>query len=237
MEAFVISDIHGCLKEFKELIKDIDRIKTRIILVGDLIDRGPNSEQVIDFVRDNNIECVRGNHEDMAIECLPYLLDSKNMWALGSSNWYLNGGHDVIAQYSSIPKLITDIKWLETLPLFIKTNIKNKDNLELLVSHTWISQYQNIEKASKSFDFIWNREQPKQEDVETDYYNIFGHTPVDYLKQSIYHIGPEINPKPIFYKTACNIDTGCTYNRRGRRHLTGIFFPSLEVKQIKKEFN
>ena len=236
MEAFVISDIHGCFNEFIQLIKDIDRDKVRIISVGDILDRGPDSEKVIDYIRDNNIECIRGNHEDMAIECLPYLENPKQLWALGDSDWGLNGGHDVIDQYSSTTKLITDIKWLKTLPLFIKTGIKNKDNLELLVSHTWTTQYINIEKASRMFNFVWDRKQPKKKDIETDYYNIFGHTPVDYIKQSVYHSGPEVIPKPIFYKTAVNIDTGCTYNSRGRRYLTGIFFPSLEVKQVKKEF-
>ncbi len=228
MKVLVIGDIHGELETFKEFIKDIDRSKTRIILVGDLIDRGPNSEGVIDFVRNNAIECVKGNHEAMAEECLPYLKEG-NEWTLGGSDWVLNGGHDVIKQYSSKEKLINDIKWLSELPLFIKTGITNKNNLELLVSHTWVTGYADIEQASTSEMFVWNRKQPTKF-ANTAYYNIFGHTPTSYLHEG----SVEEIPTPIQTETNINIDTGCTYKTKGRGYLTGVFFPSLKIKQLKR---
>ncbi len=230
MKAFVIGDVHGSLIELKELIEGIDRTTTRIILVGDLIDRGMDSEGVVDFVRDNGIECVQGNHEAMLIECIPYLKEH-NSWALGGSDWALNGGHDVIRQYSSIKKLIADAQWLNKLPKYIETGILNSDGLELLVSHTWTSQYIDLKETSKSFGFVWSRNQPRVP-IETKHYNIFGHTPVDYIKKYLYNSDEDI-PKPIFYENACNVDTGCAYDCIGRRHLTGVFFPSLRVKQVK----
>lgn len=229
MKAFIIGDIHGSLTELKELIQDIDRSTTRIILVGDLIDRGKDSEGVIDFVRDNNIECVRGNHEDMLIECIPYLIEG-NKWALGDSDWYLNGGHDVFNQYSSLAKLIADAEWLKTLPKYIETGIINDDGKELLVSHAWTAQYNDIQQMSKQFTFTWNRNQPKYP-IDTPYYNIFGHTPTNYLNPYKYITKSE-RPEPIFYENACNIDTGCAYDTIGRGWLTGVFFPSLTVKQV-----
>jgi hypothetical protein len=166
----------------------------------------------------------------MLIECIPYLQEG-NRWALGDSNWYLNGGHDVLTQYSSIEKLISDAKWLATLPLYIETGITNDDNKELLVSHTWTAQYNDIEQQSKQFSFVWSRNQPRVP-IDTPYYNIFGHTPVDMLDKYEYNTPTDI-PQPIFYENACNIDTGCAYKTIGRGYLTGVFFPSLEVKQIK----
>ncbi len=114
MQAFVIGDIHGCFDEFTKIIEGIDRTKTRIILVGDLIDRGPDSEKVIDYVREHNIECVKGNHELMAEECLRDLKNF-NSYKLFCSNWFNNGGNDVFNQYntnSSLNKLIQNIEWL-----------------------------------------------------------------------------------------------------------------------------
>lgn len=247
MKAFVIGDIHGCLNQLKELVKDIDCNETQIFSVGDLIDRGPYSEEVIDFVRNNNISCVLGNHELMAIECLSKLKeysvesDKHVLYSLYESDWFYNGGHDVLKQYeknSSISKLISDIEWLETLPLYIETGIKDEYGLELLVSHTYISQ-KNLEESKKfKFDTVWDRSQANNgRKNRSRYYNIHGHTPVDYVNKKKYHqIPKQTIPEPEWYDGVANIDTGAPYDSHGRGWLTGVFFPSLEVLQVKGEF-
>ncbi len=61
---FVIGDIQGCYKEFKNLIKLIDPKKeNKFLCVGDLVNRGPESEKVVDYVMSNNIKSVFGNHD------------------------------------------------------------------------------------------------------------------------------------------------------------------------------
>lgn len=59
-----IGDIHGCHLEFAELL---DRLalapEDRLVLLGDLINRGPNSAAVIDLALKHNALCVLGNHE------------------------------------------------------------------------------------------------------------------------------------------------------------------------------
>ena len=234
MQALVIGDIHGCLPELTALIGAIPSDCTPY-LVGDLIDRGPSSEAVIDYVRANSIACVRGNHEAMAIEALPllreYIADPTPgaRYYLGGTDWFYNGGHDVFNQYianSSLEKLVSDIEWLATLPLFITTGIVDSDGLELLVSHTFTGKYRDLAlvAALDPFDFVWSREQP--DGAYETYYNIFGHTPTNYLTRLA---SP---PEPIFHPTACNIDTGCCYPTTGRGVLTGVYFPSLSVIQI-----
>lgn len=245
MQALVIGDIHGCLEQLKELIKDVDRTKTRIILCGDLIDRGPNSEGVIDFVYENSIECVKGNHELMAQECLPHLEDyitnknERSLYNLYESNWFYNGGHDVFNQYKkndNLDKLVSDIKWLSKLPIFIKTGITDKDGLELLVSHTWISHRPLESAEALEESFLWDRLQPVQKKNKTPYYNIYGHTPVDYINQKKYHRGSLTQPEAEWYDGACAIDTGCAYQARGRGTLTGVYFPSLTEVNVKNTF-
>jgi Calcineurin-like phosphoesterase. len=61
---FVIGDIQGCYKEFKNLLKIIDPNKeNKFFCVGDLVNRGPESEKVIEYVLENKIKSVLGNHD------------------------------------------------------------------------------------------------------------------------------------------------------------------------------
>ena len=61
---FVIGDIQGCYKEFKNLLKLIDPNKeNKFFCVGDLVNRGPESEKVIEYVLENKIKSVLGNHD------------------------------------------------------------------------------------------------------------------------------------------------------------------------------
>ena len=64
-KTLIIGDIHGCFHEFLALLKKANyKSKThRLILVGDIISRGPFSLKMLNWVKDNKIELVRGNHE------------------------------------------------------------------------------------------------------------------------------------------------------------------------------
>src|SRR5271168_1227728 len=66
----IVGDIHGCIDEFEELIETIsyDPKMDRLILLGDLIDRGPDSIAVVKKAREMNLECVMGNHEHKFIK-------------------------------------------------------------------------------------------------------------------------------------------------------------------------
>lgn len=60
-----VGDIHGCIDEFNELLKKLqyDPKTDRLILLGDLVDRGPDTLAVLQRAIDLNLECVKGNHE------------------------------------------------------------------------------------------------------------------------------------------------------------------------------
>ncbi|MFA6961771.1 MAG: metallophosphoesterase [Opitutaceae bacterium] len=59
-----IGDIHGCHQEFAELLGLLELTKDdRLILVGDLINRGPDSCKVIDLAREHRAISLLGNHE------------------------------------------------------------------------------------------------------------------------------------------------------------------------------
>ena len=59
-----IGDIHGCHQEFEDLLNKLDpRPDDRIILLGDLVNRGPNSYKVIQLAREHATASLLGNHE------------------------------------------------------------------------------------------------------------------------------------------------------------------------------
>ncbi|OBR52352.1 metallophosphoesterase [Paraburkholderia tropica] len=83
---FAVGDIHG---EFKKLQTELENIgfdpeRDRLFSVGDLVDRGPDSDLALEWIDKPWFHAVRGNHEDMAIR-----YPSGNMIA---SNYAENGG-------------------------------------------------------------------------------------------------------------------------------------------------
>ena len=61
----LIGDVHGCLEELRTLVELIrPRPSDRVLFLGDLINRGPDSAGVVRFVHDAGFECLLGNHED-----------------------------------------------------------------------------------------------------------------------------------------------------------------------------
>jgi len=74
MKRYVIGDIHGCYDELMELldkIMDHAKEKHQLIFVGDYVDRGPKSKEVVEQIRwlqdKEGAIALMGNHEDMII--------------------------------------------------------------------------------------------------------------------------------------------------------------------------
>ena len=69
MRTIVIGDVHGCREELEALL---DRVAfasgDRVVFVGDLVARGPDSLGVLDIVRRTGAIMVRGNHEQKLLE-------------------------------------------------------------------------------------------------------------------------------------------------------------------------
>lgn len=126
MSVYVISDIHGCNTNFRLALKAVKLKKTdTLILLGDLIDRGNESKEVIDTVflleeHGFNIVSILGNHEEM-------LLNSLNDFT-AQVNWLRNGGDKTLESFSTseisrIPQEYIDylrrMKTFHTLDKFI----------------------------------------------------------------------------------------------------------------------
>jgi hypothetical protein len=62
----VVGDVHGCAGELEELLEQVrfDDRKDRLVFVGDLVARGPDSIGTLDLARKLGGRIVRGNHEE-----------------------------------------------------------------------------------------------------------------------------------------------------------------------------
>ena len=66
---YVLGDIHGRFDLVYQNLKEVgfDTARDRLFCVGDLIDRGPYSHHVVEFLQSSYVHAVRGNHEDMLL--------------------------------------------------------------------------------------------------------------------------------------------------------------------------
>ena len=93
---YAIGDVHGrldLLEGLFDIIRDHNKSRpkrqTTIVMLGDLIDRGPDSRGVIEFLRrppevGANLVCLKGNHEEMLLQGLSGNPDTLRKWvALG----------------------------------------------------------------------------------------------------------------------------------------------------------
>jgi hypothetical protein len=114
VRTIIIGDVHGCRAELEALL---DRVAfasgDRLIFVGDLVARGPDSLGVLDVARHTGAIVVRGNHEQK-------LLD----WRQARTAWM--GGEAEAKQpigrmHRDIARALRPVDWklLETSPLFV----------------------------------------------------------------------------------------------------------------------
>jgi len=62
----IVGDLHGCADEFCDLLESVAFAQgvDDLVLVGDLVARGPDSRGAIDRARSLGARCVRGNHDE-----------------------------------------------------------------------------------------------------------------------------------------------------------------------------
>ncbi len=120
---YVIGDIHGCPWLLEEILEwvgihaaDHAQARKLIVLLGDVIDRGPDSRGVIDLLLEGPPEgfeliCLRGNHEGMMLQAM----DS----GTGSMVWMDNGGRLTLESYG----VDSDPFFNLPSPEFVKTSL------------------------------------------------------------------------------------------------------------------
>jgi serine/threonine protein phosphatase 1 len=194
---FVIGDIHGCAKTFKKLLfntlevgKDDD-----IYILGDMVDRGPNSKKVIDRVikmqeSGYRIYPILGNHELL-------LLDSAN-FVQNHIAWFQNGAKATLKSfginyaYEFKPKYLN---FFQTLPYFYMLD-------DFIIVHGGLNF--NIEDPFKDKEsMVWIRDNLVNLEKTGGRRLVCGHTPtpLDLIQKSL-------------KKGKIQLDGGCVYYGR-----------------------
>ena len=122
---WVIGDVHGHFSTLMALIERLSPSESdAILMLGDLIDRGPTSADVVNYVRTTtNVHSIRGNHEQMMIEGFDDALFFKDL-NKEATIWYHNGGvqteSSYIAMYgdddNACDRASDDVEWMSHLP-------------------------------------------------------------------------------------------------------------------------
>jgi serine/threonine protein phosphatase 1 len=87
---FVVGDIHGCFSQLSSQLERIgfDYVHDRLFAVGDLVDRGPESDRVVDWLGQPWFHSVRGNHDHFVVEFMEGPFD-KGTYLLNGGQWFL----------------------------------------------------------------------------------------------------------------------------------------------------
>ncbi|MFM8394854.1 MAG: metallophosphoesterase family protein [Acidobacteriota bacterium] len=99
----VVGDIHGKLALFNQLLDEMQYRpeRDRLVLIGDLVDRGEDSRGVVERAialkeaAPERVTVLRGNHEDMMLD---WIKDPEGPQA---ELWYYNGGIETLRSYAT----------------------------------------------------------------------------------------------------------------------------------------
>ena len=121
-KVWAVGDIHGHLATFRALVHRLNLSnEDRIVCLGDMIDRGPDSAGLIEYIRsDSRIICIKGNHEQMATRCAKPegQIELWKPWLErgGNSTW---GSYIVRAKgdlWQAKAQFWDDLMWMDQLP-------------------------------------------------------------------------------------------------------------------------
>ena len=202
-----MGDVHGQMEKMRAVLKragyraGIDRL----VLLGDYVDRGPCSREVLDFVirlTSDGAVALKGNHEEMMLSAMQGLAEGRYDPA-HVKQWFANGGEATLRSYRDDREcLLKHLEFIKTLPVLHETG-------EYVFVHAGLRPGIPIEKQKKE-DLIWIREE-YIEGYDGQWTVVTGHTPTHYLaKQGVGSLeestagdewAPVIRPRQIFMDT------------------------------------
>jgi serine/threonine protein phosphatase 1 len=209
---FAIGDIHGCLEKLEDLMSKIviDCHKDTIVFIGDYIDRGKSSKEVVDYViklqnQCKKVVCLLGNHEQMFMN---YLNGVNEGLYLG------NGGRATLESYGIL--LSDNVQERKA-----KVSGKHLQFFQSLLPYYESGQYVFVHAGVRSEvplneqaidDLLWIRFEFIHNENDFGKTVVFGHTPMRDL---------------MIDKNKIGIDTGAIYGGK----LTCVELPDVKIYQ------
>lgn len=231
---YIIGDVHGCYRSLLALIEQLPhKFDSKICFVGDLIDRGPASADVVEFVRARGYDAVMGNHEKRFVSNAKTALRCAKTGKFTSSNdpyaffsldesWlFNNGGEATLASYyrhGGARQCKEHLRFVSRLPIYLEYDLRDESGRVLVVSHSAVGRAWGIRHdAERAKSFAAHVLSGRGDDSSNDgIFNVYGHTPVK---------------KPIIKEFSANIDLGCVYKKHWgeKARLCALEFPSKKI--------
>jgi serine/threonine protein phosphatase 1 len=210
----VIGDVHGYYQGLMILLEKIAPTSAEeVYFLGDLIDRGPQSAQVVNFVKQNNYICLLGNHEQMLLEALSNKLNSNQT----IQAWLYSGGQATITSYQAAQIPQDHLDWLQSLPTYL-------DLGDVWLTHAGVDPNKSVSEQTTE-ELCWIRDEfhSMEQPYFPDKLIIVGHTITFTL--------PGVAPGQLAQgKGWLDIDTGAYHPRSG--WLTGLDLTNKLVYQV-----
>lgn len=202
---YAIGDIHGRFDKLRALMDkiDIDYGTDILVFLGDYIDRGPQSFEVVDYLIDlkklqPKTIFLKGNHEEMFEK---YVSGEDRM------TYLFNGGQQTLDSYMSRPRkpdvpLIPPehLEFFNSLRLYYET-------MNYIFVHAGLKKKVPLDKQMPE-DLLWIRKKFIESKYDYGKMVVFGHTPL---------------PEPLLLPNKIGIDTGAVYGNK----LTCVRLPEL----------
>lgn len=214
---FAIGDIHGCFEELTSLVRLCSEAAGDaahdFVLLGDYVDRGPQSRRVIDYLMRRQAEaplrfrCLLGNHDEMLL-----LAARRDRSDAALIQWWANGGEATLEAYGvddpcEIPA--DHLAWIGGLPLYLHEN-------DRFFVHAGVRPGVPLDNQSAR-DMLWIREPFLHSDDWHGALVIHGHTPTT-------------TGAPDLRANRVNLDTGACFGGPltaaafGNRHAAPLHF-------------
>lgn len=190
-----IGDVHGCFDELTELACLVDPAPDdRVVAVGDLVAKGPESARVVELFRERGWESVRGNQDQKAVdraEAVPDLRGRDDLleWLASLPDWIDVPSHEVLVVHGGV---LPGTPVADYLLRDQRNSLRNLRFLRRDCKGEWLPVSKGNERDTDRFwADLWDGER----------IIVYGHSPV-----------PDSQPR-IRAKTI-GIDTGCVYGGR-----------------------
>nr|WP_306812700.1 metallophosphoesterase family protein [Paenibacillus soyae] len=226
----MVSDIHGCVDQLNQLLEavEFDSRTDQLILLGDYVDRGPNSkaavEKVMELVQQDRAIALRGNHDQRLVDLIRKASPDVK------AKFLEHGGAQTIQSYCHSGDEVTEeqldkaIEWIRTqyghhiafldsLPLYFEDS-------EHIYVHAGLNPDYPDWREQPEHDFMYIKNAFIQSSLKHDRHVIFGHT-----KTIDIHGTPDI----WFGENKIGIDGGCAYGMQ----LNGLIYEDGEYRVVK----
>lgn len=192
---YAIGDVHGVLQKLQRLVARCEEhaggAPRKYVFLGDYIDRGPQSADVVRFLRDLQAKMpaqavtLMGNHEAMLVA----VVDG----AMPAEDWLWQGGAATLRSYgvADAEELPSDhIEWLRSLTF-------THDDGRRFFAHAGVNPRSPLD-AQDPFDLIWIREPFLTDRRDYGRLIVHGHTPL-------------LSGVPDLQSNRLNLDTGAVF--------------------------